>query len=296
MKKQQTKSYEWIKGKGNKRILIVIIALLFIIMVIKFMNWIIEDEGAWKPDYPKEDLAELVLKAHLTEEDYTTVFMQTGLGREAVDILLKSEKSDDLIKSFRKFQDDFFLSGDYECRVQAIIVHDERMRDENGQLVKGFEILDVRNGDIFITKGTHSLGWRHGHAAIVTDETKGETLEAICIGEKVVLQSIDKWRTYPSFIQLRLKDYNSIKTAKIAEYAKKELLGLPYGLFTGIPEKKPDKLKSTQCAHVVWYPYERFGYDLDSDGSWLVTPKDIANSEHLEIVQVYGVNPEEIWK
>ncbi|MGI6748665.1 MAG: hypothetical protein ACOX4V_10625 [Anaerovoracaceae bacterium] len=190
----------------------------------------------------------------------------------------------------------FFLSGDYECRVQAIIVHDERMRDENGQLVKGFEILDVRNGDIFITKGTHSLGWRHGHAAIVTDETKGETLEAICIGEKVVLQSIDKWRTYPSFIQLRLKDYNSIKTAKIAEYAKKELLGLPYGLFTGIPEKKPDKLKSTQCSHVVWYPYERFGYDLDSDGSWLVTPKDIANSEHLEIVQVYGVNPEEIWK
>jgi uncharacterized protein YycO len=162
--------------------------------------------------------------------------------------------------------------------------------------VKGFEILDVRNGDIFITKGTHSLGWRHGHAAIVTDETKGETLEAICIGEKVVLQSIDKWRTYPSFIQLRLKDYNSIKTAKIAEYAKKELLGLPYGLFTGIPEKKPDKLKSTQCSHVVWYPYERFGYDLDSDGSWLVTPKDIANSEHLEIVQVYGVNPEEIWK
>lgn len=121
-------------------------------------------------------------------------------------------------------------------------------------------------------------------------------MEAICIGEKVVLQSIDKWRTYPSFIQLRLKDYNSIKTAKIAEYAKKELLGLPYGLFTGIPEKKPDKLKSTQCSHVVWYPYERFGYDLDSDGSWLVTPKDIANSEHLEIVQVYGVNPEEIWK
>jgi hypothetical protein len=46
---------------------------------------------------------------------------------------------------------------------------------------------------------------------------------------------------------------------------------------------------------VVWYPYERYGYDLDSDGFWLVTPKDIANSDLLEVVQVYGADPEAIW-
>ena len=70
---------------------------------------------------------------------------------------------------------------------------------------------------------------------------------------------------------------------------------IPYGLFTGIPNKAPENINKTQCSHLVWYPYFHFGYDLDSDGSWLVTPKDIANSDLLEIVQVYGVNPEEIW-
>ena len=66
-------------------------------------------------------------------------------------------------------------------------------------------------------------------------------------------------------------------------------------MLTGIPDKAPADLKKTQCSHLVWYPYAQFGYDIDSDGSWLVTPKDITNSEYLEVVQVYGVDPEEIW-
>jgi hypothetical protein len=39
----------------------------------------------------------------------------------------------------------------------------------------------------------------------------------------------------------------------------------------------------------------QFGYDADYDGSWLVTPKDIANSDLFEIVQIYGVDPADIW-
>lgn len=195
----------------------------------------------------------------------------------------------------KQYQDNFFSSGDYVCRVVAVIVHEERMRDKDGNLVMGFEIPDLRNGDILITKATHSLGWRHGHAAIVTDAKKGETLEAILLGNPTILQNISKWQTYPSYIQLRLKDHENVDTDKIAAYAKQEILGLPYGLLTGIPVKAPDKIKKTQCAHVVWYPYKRFGYEFDSDGSWLVTPKDIANSDLLEVVQVYGVDPEEIW-
>ena len=77
---------------------------------------------------------------------------------------------------------------------------------------------------------------------------------------------------------------------------KKTILDIPYGLLTGIPNKEPDTIKKTQCSHLVWYPYKHFGYDIDSDGSWLVTPKDIANSDLFEVVQVYGVNPEEIWQ
>lgn len=281
--------------------------LVLIIIVTEIMNWAIEDEGSWRPDYPKADLGVILSKAELTadtdpaaghylsDEDYRTVFLQTGLGRPAVNkLLLEYDGIDERIRVFERYQDAFFAPGRYECRVSAIIVHDERIRDESGKLRKGFEIPDIRNGDIFITKATHSLGWRHGHAAIVTDAAKGETLEAILLGNPSVFQNVEKWRTYPSFIHLRLKDENA-DTEGIAEFAKANLLDIPYGLFTGIPEKAPDSVKKTQCSHVVWYPYQRFGFDLDSDGTWLVTPKDIANSELLEVVQVYGVDPEEIW-
>lgn len=293
--KQKNDSYKYTKSKRNKRVVNIIILVLFIIFVIEFMNWLVEDEGSWTPDYPKVELAGLVLKENLTNEDYDTILMQTGLGREPTDILFRTQNSDELIQTLEGYQDDFFSPRDHESRVQAVIVHEERFRGENGRPVKGFEILDVRSGDIFLTKATYSLGWRHGHTALVTDKAKGETLEAIHIGENAILQSVGKWQTYPSFIQLRLRDYDSVEATKIAEYAKKELLDLNYGLLTGIIEKAPDMLKRTQCSHLVWYSYNRFGYDLDSDGSWLVTPKDIANSEHLEVIQVYGVNPEAIW-
>ena len=115
------------------------------------------------------------------------------------------------------------------------------------------------------------------------------------LGQPTLFMNVSKWQTYPSFIQLRLKDKDTAPE-KIAAYAKKELLGVRYGLLTGIPVKAPEQIKKTQCAHVVWYPFQHFGFDLDSDGSWLVTPKDIANSDLLEVVQVFGVNPEEIWQ
>jgi hypothetical protein len=38
----------------------------------------------------------------------------------------------------------------------------------------------------------------------------------------------------------------------------------------------------------VWYAWQVFGYDLDSDGGRLVTVEDIWESDLLEIVQVYG--------
>ncbi len=270
--------------------------LVFIILITEILNWMTADDGSWTPDYPRTDLESIVGKPALTEGDYHTILMQTGLGRSAADELL-GENTDAAarIRVFEQYQEDFFTPARYDCRVSALIVHGESLRGKDGMLRKGFEIPDVRNGDIFITKATYSLGWRHGHAAIVVDAAKGKTLEAILLGTPSALQNVDKWRTYPSFIHLRLKDAGNADVDEIADYAKENLQGIPYGLLTGIPFKEPDDIKKTQCAHVVWYPYERYGYDLDSDGFWLVTPKDIANSDLLEVVQVYGADPEAIW-
>ncbi len=115
------------------------------------------------------------------------------------------------------------------------------------------------------------------------------------MGNPSDFQNISKWETYPTFIQLRLKDDPKMDAEKIAKYAKESICGISYGLVAGIPKKAPDIIKKTQCAHLVWYPYMHFGYDIDSNGSWLVIPKDIANSDYFQVVQVYGVNPEEIW-
>jgi DNA helicase-2/ATP-dependent DNA helicase PcrA len=132
-----------------------------------------------------------------------------------------------------------------------------------------------------------------------SDADNKETLEAVLLGQDSMLQDINKWRNFPSFMMLKLKDASQEDLDEIARFAKNNLLNVPYGLSVGFFSKKnpePDSIKTTQCAHIVWYPFMQFGYDIDSDGTWLVTPKDIANSDLFEIVQIYGVNPDEIWK
>ncbi|MFA7550147.1 MAG: hypothetical protein WCZ68_05360, partial [Sedimentibacter sp.] len=178
-------------------------------------------------------------------------------------------------------------------------VNHESIVDEEGKLMYGFDLAPYENGYVLISKGTHSLGWRHGHAGIVTDAENQETLEAVLLGKDSMLQDINKWRIFPSFMMLKLKDTSLKDLDEISEFAKNNLLDIPYGLTVGLTSKKnpdPNNIKTTQCAHIVWYPFMQFGYDIDSDGTWLVTPKDIANSELFEIVQIYGVDPGDIWE
>lgn len=284
------------KIKGKRIISIVIIFLIITFSGISVLEIITERNATWKPDYPQVQLGNIVNKGNLNEEEYHTILMQTGLGKPAVDSLMKEiEKGQDRLDLFQEYQEDFFNSKNYECRKISLIVYEERIRNAKGDLIKGFKIPSIKAGDVLITKATHTLGWRHGHAAMVTNASKGETLEAVVWGSNSKYQNITKWQTYPSFILLRLKEDSEIVAEDIADFALKNVYDIPYGLFTGMPKKAPEGINKTQCSHLVWYPYFQFGYDIDSDGSWLVTPNDIANSDVFEIVQVFGVNPEEIW-
>jgi hypothetical protein len=82
---------------------------------------------------------------------------------------------------------------------------------------------------------------------------------------------------------------------KLADYAKETLYDIPYHLSAGfIGEKAPDATEpyfGMQCAYLVWYAWNHFGYDLDSDGGRLVTSADLLHSDLLEVVQVYGMEP-----
>lgn len=284
------------KYKSNqKKALIAFISIIIIIAAIGIAEKLIEPMGYFRPDYDKRDITGILEKEVLSDDDYKELFYQTGLGKTVVDEILKDKSGKEKILEFQK---NFFTEYNISSEKFAVIVNHESLVDEEEKIIYGFDLAPYENGYILITKATHSLGWRHGHAGIVTDAENEETLEAVLLGQDSMLQNINKWRSFPSFIMLKLKDASQEELDKIAEFAKINLLDVPYGLSVGLTSKKnpePSNITTTQCAHIVWYPFMQFGYDIDSDGTWLVTPKDIANSDLFEVVQIYGVDPDEIW-
>lgn len=247
------------------------------------------------PDYQPVDLLPVLDKEVYSEDDYRTIYLQTGLGRPAVDDLREGE---DYIKRMLSFQKNFFAPVNYVCYRFNILTSQEYLVDEYGRYTNAYELAPLEDGDILITKSSHSLGYRNGHVGIVVDAKEGITVEAICLGEPTVYERAASWLQFPDLIVLRLKEDPDHNAEKIAEDTKKYLVGVPYRLTAGIFGKKykdPAQITGTQCAHLIWEAYRMYGYDIDSDGGKIVTVKDICDSPLFEIVQIYGVDPEHIW-
>lgn len=279
-----------------KRLLIILLIISILFAAAKIVNSLIEPSGYYYPNYEKVDITKILGKNEFSENDYKELFYQTGLGKTAVDEILNDKTSGK--ERILSFQEDFFKRDKVVCEPIGIVTNQEFISNEDNKPVHGFNLAPYKDGYVLITKATHSLGWRHGHAAIITDAEHGETLEAVILGSNTMFQDINKWRAYPSFIMLKIKGASPEKLSAIAKFARNNLYDIPYGLTVGLTSKKnpmPENISATQCSHLVWYPFMQNGYNIDSDGSWLVTPKDIANSDLFEVVQIYGVNPEEIW-
>jgi len=143
----------------------------------------------------------------------------------------------------------------------------------------------LENGDILITCSTHSFGWRHGHAGLVVDETRGLVLEAQILGSPSSVVPAEHWRRYSTLWVFRLKNVQPEVRQAIADYALHTLNHIPYRLTSGWFGRRADGCLSVQCAYLVWYAYAHFGFDLDSDGGRLVTVADLAASPLLEVVE-----------
>ncbi len=227
------------------------------------------------------DLSTVVLKScynELSEEDYEFIYSQTGLGRSAVQSL-------DSLERLYDYQESYFAEIDFRCKANSPISCEERVRDSR------ILLAPLEDGDILVTNASHVFSWRNGHAAIVTDAENGKTLEAVVIGTNSKPQSISKWTSYPNFAVLRLKGADKETRAEIAKTALEYLDDVPYNVFIGLYPMKYSNIttvKGTQCAHLVWLAYAAYGYDIDSNGGLIVTPKDIAESELFEVVQTYG--------
>ena len=117
--------------------------------------------------------------------------------------------------------------------------------------------------------------------------------KAACLSEMCIRDSF--WRTYANYIVLRVKDISSQLAEAVVEFSKQYLFDTPYRLTAGLVGEKAIAQESNsfglQCAYLVWYAWQNFEVDLDSDGGRLVSPLDILLSDRVEVVQIYGINP-----
>lgn len=220
----------------------------------------------------------------LTEKDYDLIFSQTGLGKPSVDFLIENPEK---IEEYREY---YLADKDYKCVREGVFACHEYITDTEGSPIQNPPFVNLQNGDIIITLSIHSLGWRHGHAAIVVDAEKGTTAQAVMIGEKSAFGHIGEWRDFPLVAVLRPKNVNTEIIDEVVTFTKEKLIGIDYSLMSGILSGRDENIipTTTHCAHYVWYAYKCFGIDIDSNGGRVVTPKEILYSENLEVVQVYG--------
>lgn len=249
-----------------------ILQLLFIVL----QKYIAHKNAPFVPDYEKVVLTE--------STDYETIFLQTGLGKSAVDKLM----SEGDFKAILKAQDIFFTEPETECvPMFGWFTREDRLGDSDS-----IPFADLQTGDVIVTLSTHSLGWRHGHAGFVIDENK--VLECQRIGTKTSIEEIYYWSNYTNYAVLRIKDVSSELQNQALNTANK-INGTPYYIFSGIfGSKKPNpdsKNFGFYCTNLVWYIWKQYGFDIDSDGGRIVTGYDILHSNELEVVQIFGMDP-----
>ena len=275
------------KGKKAIKIFAVIGAVLLFFVAFFFSYGEISMVCAhkwkpWRPDYQKTDIRAIVEKLEKTPADYEKIYEQTGLTKLGVDGFIQKGKANKIYQ----IQEAYFEKpaivrssvGFYACleESESVMPH-----------------CELEAGDIIVSSSTHVMNFRLGHAGLILN-SYGNVLEGLRPGEPSDVAGISVFTGMASFMVLRPKLSKEIR-ASAASYATDRLVGVEYSLFTGIFTKK-NSIRKTQCAHIVWYAYKRLGFDLDSNGGLVVTPSEIANSPHVEVVQVYGFDPQKLWK
>lgn len=242
------------------------------------------------PICPKQDLTQLIGKHDFTEDDYALFFKQTGLSKPIIDEL---HTKDNFKERILTFQTNYFKQNKITDVAVNFFTHMEQVRDDKGYLKQAFTLAPYKNGDILITKCSYTCNYRHGHVGIVIDAANGRVLESLEPNTVSIEQDIAKWTFYPTFKLLRLRNTSDAERAAIARYASEHLRDLPYSILTR--KGQVAEPISTHCSFLVWQAFKAFNIDLDSDGGFIVSPKDIAKSPYLETLQIYGFDPLKDW-
>lgn len=286
------------KRRRNRKIIITaviaaIMCAVFTVCTFMQLAFTVSDNiECWRPSYERTDISEILDKAYLTESDYNTLYAQTGLTKAGVDRMLANGRAgkEKIVKLQGQYFDGHTVLNEqfapFTCTdyIDDFIVH-----------------CYLEEGDVLVTSSTHFVASRIGHAGLVTSASvyNGEKiLQSNAYGYPSSLGDIRDFNNRVNFMILRVKDSafpDGVTRTDVTQYALQNLLGLKYDIAVGVLSDK-NKISKTHCAHLVWYAYKRFGIDLDGNGGLVVTPKDLANSPNVELVQVFGFDPDKLWK
>ena len=280
--------------KRIKATFFILIIFLFLFLLYTYFSQFTfaHRQEPFSPDYEQIDLSPILSKKNFTHEDYQTLFLQTGLGPSSIlNLRSKGNSGTESIKSYQKM---FFFKGTYSCEpLLGWFTRADTLLDISGNHIKTPGFVCQQTGDIIITLSTHSMGWRHGHCALVLDNTT--TLESRVLFSDSEIGKLSDWRNYSTYVLFRVKETSDETRQEVADYARNNLSSIPYRLgsgFIGQKNRSSDSfLFGAHCSYLVWYAYQAFGIDLDGNHGRLVTPKDILDSENLEVVQIYGLDP-----
>ncbi len=266
-----------IKKILKSRVFLIFVFVIFILIMRHIVN---TGHSFYLPEYEFSKVTE--------KSSYDEIFKYTGLSPSAAKELM--ENGD--FKTLEKLNELYFKKPDIKKNYIAFPV---TLEEKNANDI--IPLAPLKNGDILVTFSTHTLDWRHGHLGLVTDSENGIILEHMAIGQTSSLGYAPYWGRYGAFAILRFPDEE--KAARAAEYAKEKLLDIPYNIFAGIIKKdKSDEedISSSHCSHIVWQAFKSVGADIDSNGGRIVTPRDVAMSDKLETVQIFGINPKDYEK
>lgn len=282
--------------KLSRRIIALIVCGVFVLSLaliafsLQIAFWVADGIQCIQPTYEKIDLDKYLNKeaGTLTDEEYDILYRQTGLTKIGIDRAL--EKGDAGKQRIKRIQNDFF----YPHTVKNGQVAPYACTDYIETHIRNTYLED---GDIIVTSSTHISFVRIGHAGLVTDGKSERVLQANAYGTFSRIGTVNDFNDRVNFIILR-PDPEKVSEETVqnaVNYAKTELVGIPYEGLAGLLTSK-DKIEKTQCAHIIWYAYKQFGIDLDSNGGLMVVPYDLAHSDYLQPVQVFGFDLDKLWK
>ena len=269
-----------------RRIFISIVSLTLVLCLAMQIGYVVSQKNAsiWKPEYSKVDISACLNQETLSESDYELLYKQTGLTKIGVDRAL--QHGEEGKQKILDIQNEYF--SDHVVKSEPFALW--RSTDYIEEKVVGIYLED---GDILVTAATHLSCLRIGHAGLVVDGKNNRVLQAAGYDTESCIGDIRDFTNRINFMVLRPKASETIKK-QVAEYAKKNLVGIPYDAFIGTSRKQKD-IDKTQCAHLVWYAYHKFDYELLDKHTPIVLPYDLVNFDKVELVQVFGFDSDTLW-